>query len=589
MLHRGLRRKLELISLLTVIFYSLNICLSGFTATAQALRINPPQETETKTKLNFSSSSPSEADKNKVFEKVSKLSLPFLSNQGQYDERVSFITNTFAGTLFVTREGELVYSLPVAEKREKDPASGEAEASSKTKTKGWVLKEKLIGATKTEPQGFDKAPTKVNYFTGNDKSKWKQNINTYSGVNMGEIYPEIYLNLRSYGNNVEKVFTVKPGGDVEKIRLKVEGANSLKVNNKGELEVGIGLGHVRFTKPVAYQENNGRREYIQVNYELEKDTYGFSVGDYDKSRPLVIDPLLSSTFIGGSGSDTIYSLAFDRAGNVYVAGTTFSSNYPTTVGAYDRTYMYWDAVVSKFDANLEQLLASTFISGYGYATVYAMALDRAGNVYIAGGANSPYYPTTTGAYSRTYISGSTNVFVSKFNANLNNLLASTYVSRGNVSSLAIDPSDNVIIAGTTDYSTYPTTATAFKQLYNGGTSDGFVSKLDPNLSNLLASTFIGGSGTDKARSLAISLEGNIYVTGATNSTNYPTTEFAFDRTYNGGVNDAFISKIDVNLSNLAYSTYIGGTFKDEAYSLALGSDGTVYIAGITDIPRLSHH
>lgn len=106
MLHRGLRRKLELISLLTVIFYSLNICLSGFTATAQALRINPPQETETKTKLNFSSSSPSEADKNKVFEKVSKLSLPFLSNQGQYDERVSFITNTFAGTLFVTREGE---------------------------------------------------------------------------------------------------------------------------------------------------------------------------------------------------------------------------------------------------------------------------------------------------------------------------------------------------------------------------------------------------------------------------------------------------------------------------------------------------
>ncbi|MDA8235193.1 MAG: SBBP repeat-containing protein [Clostridia bacterium] len=371
--------------------------------------------------------------------------------------------------------------------------------------------------------------------------------------------------------------------------LKLEGGSSLTVNENGELDVGTDLGIIKFTKPIAYQENNGIKEFVEVKYILENNTYGFAVGNYDRSRPLIIDPLLASTFVGGSGSETTYSIAFDRDGNVYVSGTSMSSDYPTTVGAYDRTYAYQNAVVSKFDANLGQILSSTFVSDGGYANAYAVVVDKEGSVYITGETNSSSYPTTAGAYSRIYTSGSANVFVSKFNADLSSLQASTFISRGTVSSLAVDSLGNVLIAGRTAYTSYPTTASAYDQSYNGGTSDGFITQLDTNLSSLISSTFLGGSDEDRINSLVIDSEGKIYVAGLTISNNFPAAGLTFDQTINGG-SDAFISKFDSGLTNLERSTFLGGTSTDEAYSLAIGNLEEIYVAGTTssrDFPATS--
>lgn len=240
-------------------------------------------------------------------EKVAAIRLPFIFNQGQIiDESVKFYANTFGGTVYVSDKGDLVYSLPKFEVKANDKAAKRLlkhklrdELPQPKITKGWSLKEQLVGAFKISPRGIDQAQTKVNYFIGNDKSKWCSNLLTYNMISFDEVYPGIDFSLNAHGNKVEKTFTVNPGADVDKIKLKLKGFNSITVNDKGELEIATGLGTVCFTKPVAYQEKDGKREYVQVSYRLDGETYGFTVGDYDKSIPLIIDPLLASTFNSG--------------------------------------------------------------------------------------------------------------------------------------------------------------------------------------------------------------------------------------------------------------------------------------------------
>jgi hypothetical protein len=271
------------------------------------------------------------ANKKEIMKKAARAGMPFMVNQGQIDHpAVRFYTQTLGAAFFVTNEGEMVYSFVYKDKaqREKELKESrlhkeifedekEKDSGKSAAGKGWALKEKLVGGLKTKPQGVDQAVTKVNYFIGNDRSKWKSNISTYNGISLGEVYPGIELNLKSYGNNVEKIFTVKPGAEAKAIMLQMEGASSLTVNQKGELKAGTAFGPIRFTAPVAYQEKDGKRQYVTVEYRLGQDNvYGFTVGDYDKSRPLIIDPLLASTFIGGEERDYIRSMTIDDSNNI---------------------------------------------------------------------------------------------------------------------------------------------------------------------------------------------------------------------------------------------------------------------------------
>ncbi|MGC8767656.1 MAG: SBBP repeat-containing protein, partial [Brevinematia bacterium] len=207
------------------------------------------------------------------------------------------------------------------------------------------------------------------------------------------------------------------------------------------------------------------------------------------------------------------------------------------------------------------------------------------NVYVAGRTYSTDFPTTSRAYDTSFNGGGSDAFISKFDANLSSLLASTFLGGSDndaARAIAIDSSGNVYVAGDTDSKNFPTTSRAYDTSFNSVLySDAFISKFDANLSSLLASTFLGGSYWDEAHTLAIDSSGNVYVAGRTESTDFPTTPGAYDTSYNGMYVDAFISKFDANLSSLLASTYLGGSSDDEANAIAIDSSGNVYVAGYT--------
>ncbi len=651
--------------------------------------------------------------KEDVAHKMQSIQMPFVANNGQVDAQVKYYANTFGGTVFVTKDGEIVYSLPnnssdvetqclassmhspngisplergthplipsregngvcnttpiSHDRNETHPrplpyrSMGQALLEGRS---GVALKEQFVGAKTRTVQGEEKSVTKVNYFKGNDSSKWKTNISTYDVVNLGEIYKGIELRLKAYGNNVEKLFCVKPDANPDQIKIKLSGiqpsenppplspsargtgscpplagaggglgARGLWVNEHGELVAETELGAVKFTKPVAYQEINGKRVDVECKYTIadcgmqnaecktnlksefqypnsenpkssiqnfeaevsnpkskianHKLEYGFKVASYDKTKDLIIDPLLASTYLGGSNEDTVYSLALDTNGNVYVTGSTYSSDFPITSGAYNTSYTGGDVFVSKLDSGLTSLLASMFLGGSGYEECFSLTLDTNGNVYVTGWTKSSDFTITSGAYDTSYNGGNTyggDVFVSKLDGGLTSLLASTYLGGAANDygySLTLDTNGNVYVTGWTSSIDFPTTRGAYDTSYTGG--DVFISKLDGGLTSLLASTYLGGSSQEFGQSLTLDTSGNVYVTGYTSSTNFPTTSGAYDTSLDGygSYSDVFVSKLDGGLTNLLASTYLGGFYEDKGYSIAIDTSGNVYVTGYT--------
>ncbi|MDO8281073.1 MAG: SBBP repeat-containing protein [Thermodesulfovibrionia bacterium] len=511
--------------------------------------------------------------------KIFGIQIPFIENKGQIGESsVVFYANTFAGTVFITDNGDIVYSLT--------RSAGGREGSDNDQAPSFVtvsIMESLDRPGPLKIEGIDKAVTKVSYFGGAEE-EWRTDISTWQEVSVGEVYEGIELKLKAYGNNIEKLFTVYPEGKVEEIKLNLKGASGLAVNEDGELEIKTGLGIVKMTAPVAYQETGGEQKRVQVAYMVSDGSasYGFEVGEYDHTRPLVIDPLLASTFLGGGSSESEGMIAQDSSGNIFIAGRTYSTDYPATPGAFDTTLpdSYGNIFISKLNSDLTSLLASTFIGSWGTYPL-DIAIDSSDNVIIAGYTRSVDYPTTSGAFDTIINSNHSNTdsFISKFDNDLTTLIASTFLGgtldeRGN--SIAVDSSGNVIITGYTKSADYPTSGGAFDTAYNGSL-DAFISKLDSDLTTLLASSYIGGSRNDQGESVAIDSSGNIFVSGETLSNNYPTTPGA----YSGYLNDLFISKFDSGLTTLLASTYIGGSSSEYDVVMALDPSGNVFITGRT--------
>jgi PKD repeat protein len=583
------------------------------------------------------------------------LQIPFITNQGQIHESVKFYAQTFGGTVFVTENGEIVYHLPQSPEHENQEM-------------GLVIQESFVGGEKQIIKGEGRSRTKVNFFKGR---YWQTDVPSYHCVSLGEVYNGIELKLRASGNNVEKLFFVKPGGKPADIKIKLTGTDRIKINEAGELHVESEIGSVAFTKPIAYQLQGENKEYVEVAYALSDgaNEYGFAVGDYDGERELVIDPLLASTFIGGSGDDGFYytdvnialdadgnvlvagktqsldfpssvgviqtnhagggdgfvarldqdlttlisatfiggsrleeirALALDDNGNIFIAGITESSDYPTVASSYDRSYNggangpygSGDIFISKLSSDLTTMSASTFLGGASHECCESMALDGQGNVYVTGGTASTNFPMTAGAYDNSLTPGGTlgyDIYVSKFDNNLSTLFTSTFLGGSNddfSEAIALDKNGNVYLSGWIISSNFPTTAGAFKQSFAGGAYDAFVSRFDPNLATLFASTFLGGSQWDFAYGMSLDAAGNVYVTGHTASTNFPVSQNAFDKNYSGsggqGVgDDVFVSKFDGLLTKLLASTYLGGSAWENGYYMATDAQGNVYVTGTT--------
>ena len=346
-----------------------------------------------------------------------------------------------------------------------------------------------------------------------------------------------------------------------------------------------------------YLDNNGNVYLTGVtnsfNFPITPSAYDSTFnGIYDGFISKLnnsLDSLLASTFLGGSSIDFPNSIILDYNENVYVAGGTSSSDFPTTPNAYDNTYNgNSDAFISKLNNSLSQLIASTFIGGSYNEVALSIKLGNLGNIYIAGSTSSSDFPTTSNAYDNTCgTDGNCNfngtdrffdVFISGLDDSLNQLIASTYLGGSlddMANSIILDYNENVYVAGGTYSSDFPTTPNAYDNTYNGN-SDAFISKLNNSLSQLIASTFIGGNNYDEI----YSIDKGIYLTGYTRSSNFPTTSNAYDNTYNG-YGDAFVSKFSDSLDSLLASTFIGGDTFDYAHSLYTASDSIVYLVGQT--------
>jgi hypothetical protein len=389
--------------------------------------LNSKDDLQSETSPSQSRNVKSHLDERTLFNKVSGLQIPFIENQGQIeDASVRFFANIFDGTVFVNDKGEMTYNFFKREKTTWNKKADSCEFLPEEKvSRAVAVKESLVSPEHINVKGLRISNGKVNYFIG-AKGDWKTNVPTWQEVDLGEVYKGIELKLRAYGKTVEKIFTVSKGGNVKDIELTFEGARKIHLNKAGELELETDLGTVKLTKPVAFQDEDGKKKFIHVAYNVTGDanTYGFEVGSYDKTKPLIIDPLLASTFAGSSSSETARAIAIDTAGNVFITGITNATNYPATLGGYDTGFNgVYDIFVSKFNNDLTSLLASTFIGGSSNDEGNAVAVDPSGKVYIAGNSRSSNYPVTTGAKYKA----SNDVVVSKFSNDLSTLEASTII------------------------------------------------------------------------------------------------------------------------------------------------------------------
>ncbi|HEY6066712.1 MAG TPA: hypothetical protein VIY96_11170, partial [Thermoanaerobaculia bacterium] len=322
----------------------------------------------------------------RVGRRLSGLTIPFVANAGQTDPTAAFSAQTFAGTVFVTRDGRIVYSLPA--KRTSRPR------------RGWSLTETPVGG-RAHPAAGRAASARVNSFVGNDPSRWRTDLPTCETVSLGEVWPGISIELQARAGNVEKLFTVAPGADPARIRMAVAGARSLSVDRSGALVLGTGLGDVTLTLPMAYQEKEGARVPVDVAYELRGREYGFRLAGYDPARPVLIDPLLQSTYLGGGRDDVAVAVAVHpTSGDVYVAGQTLSTNFPGTAGGAQPGAGGGpiNSFVARFNSTLTSLLQATYLGAGSDVLVNALAIHPAtGNVYVAGQTSALDLPGTAGA------------------------------------------------------------------------------------------------------------------------------------------------------------------------------------------------
>ncbi|MDD5679593.1 MAG: SBBP repeat-containing protein, partial [Kiritimatiellae bacterium] len=534
------------------------------------------------------------------------LRVPFIRNQGQIaDSRMLFYARTFGGTVYVTAGGDLVYALPKGEGNIQHPTSNaQRRMEDQTAEGGFqsaisnhkseiprmaVIRETLVDADLTAlPTGAERSGAIINSFIGNDPCRWQANIPSFTGVQFGEIYEGISLEVRAAGDNVEKIFTVAPGADPARIALRLAGAEGVRITPEGELEARTALGPVRFTAPVAYQKNAaGERQGVSVAYALEGDQVGFCLGAFDAARPLVIDPLLASTFIGGmNGENVVRAMALDSRTNVLVAGYTAANDFPATNG-YETSYQggSCDGFIAKFDPQLTNLLAATYLGGSGEDKIMAMAVNtNNGDIYVVGYTASADFPVP-GAVDPVY-GGNNDAFVSVLSSDLTALTASTYLGGANVdqaNALTLNMAGEVYVAGYTASCDFPTNNTAGATYQNTckGSNDAFVTKFNSALSARPASTYVGGSSNDQAFGLAVDTNGLVYIAGATASANFPALKgYKMTRS---GASDAFVAKLYGALTNMAAATYLGGASNECANGIAVAPfTNIVCVVGYTD-------
>ncbi len=515
---------------------------------------------------------------------LGRLPLAFIPNAGQADPAVRFQAHDGNSALFFTPDA-IVLALPAT-----------------TGTEPSVVRLRFEGANPAPTvTGVERLPGIVNYFLGDDPTRWYTNLPTYAGVVYQGLYPGIDLRYEGTNGSLKSTYLVAPGADPSLIRWRHEGATALRLDGAtGDLLVTVAGSTLIEQAPIAWQEINGQRLPVAVRYVLGQDgTVGFALDRYDPAYPLAIDPTLSyGTYLGGTGPEEAEGIAVDDNGNAYVVGTTYSSDFPITTGAYQTAFQGGtkDVFVVKINAAGDTLVYSTFLGGSDDDEGNGIVVDASGNAYIAGATQSTDFPTQSAFQADCALMVGVctgDAFVTKLNADGDALVYSTYLGGklpDEAKAIAVDASGNAYVTGMTTSGDFPTQNPLYGP--DGGSGDAFVAKLKADGSALVYSTFLGGSATDAGLGIAVDASGSAYVVGDTNSADFPTTTGAFDTTCgtdgdcdsDSGMHprsDLFVAKLKADGSALVYSTFLGGSDEDHSHDIAVDGSGSAYVTGRT--------
>ena len=508
--------------------------------------------------------------------------LVFIANGGQIDDRAAYYILGRDKTVFFGRDGvSLVLS----------------ESPTAKKFGHWAVKLAFDGAVPAAgPVGDGLTPAVVSYFKGRPE-EWRTAVPTFARLAYRNLWPGIDLVYSGAADRLKYELIVCPGVDPATIRFTYTGVTDVSLDKDGRLEVTTPLGSFLDDVPAAFQEKDGKRTDVPAAFVVEEGrgegqswTYGFDLGEYDPALPLIIDPaiLIYSGFIGGPANDQGTAIARDAAGNVYLTGWTESVNFPVTVGpdlVFNSTLLGPDAFVAKVNAAGTALVYCGFIGGDRDDIGTGIAVDAAGNAFVAGITHSLNFPVTVGpglSYHGTspqYSEG----FITKVNSSGTGLVYSGFVGGANddqVHAIALDRSGNAYLTGWTASSDFP--RISGPDLSFNGARDAFVAKVAASGSGFLYSGFVGGTGLDQGAGIAVDGEGRAHITGITESR--PSERFPVlvgpSLNPSGGV-DAFVARVASSGAELEYCGYIGGSGEDSGAAIALDATGSAYVAGST--------
>ncbi|MBW3127364.1 gliding motility-associated C-terminal domain-containing protein [Hymenobacter profundi] len=539
--------------------------------------------------------------------------LEFVENRGQWNDQAAFAAELPAGRLFLSPT-RFTYAFvdPAALRAHHDHVA--AEITDQVRAHAYSVE--FVGANPDAVlQGEEPTAGQRNYFLGNQEERWASAAQGYHTVRYDKLYPGI--GMRLYENSrqlLEYDFTVQPGAQPEQISLRYDGAQ-LRLDH-GNLVITTSVGHVTEQAPQAWQERNGRRVAVPVAFVLTGNTLTFQLGKYDHRLPLVIDPTLEfSSFTGSTADNWGFTATYDAQSNMYSGGTVFALGFPVSRGAYSTSWSgNTDIGIIKYNTKASGTatrLYATYIGGSGAEVPQSLVVNPQGELVILGSTSSGNYPTSAGAYDRTYNGGTTftpdpgldypggsDIIISKLSANGSALLASTYLGssandgilerigddlvqnygdqfRGDVTT---DAEGNVYLASSTTGNNFP--ATGFQRRMGGGISDAVICKFSADLHTLAWSTYLGGAGNDAAYSIQVDKAHEVFICGGTVSSNLPGTTGSYRPTRQGGI-DGFAARISADGATLEHLTYLGTSATDQAYFLQLDGDENVYILGQT--------
>ena len=567
------------------------------------------------------------ANKMRISKAYGNLPMSFEANRGQTDRRVKFLSRGAGYNIFLTQTEATLALYKNEEKSDSTTRGHHSNLSS-------VVRMRLKGANpRPRIEGLESLQGKSNYLIGNDRAKWHTDIPTFAKVQYAGVYPGIDVIYYGQQRQLEYDFRLAAGANASKIRIAFDGAQNLSIDAEGNLVLKTSSGEIIQHPPVIYQENEKGRQSIAGGYVFRGGhEIGFEVSAYDRSKPLVIDPqLVYATYLGGGDNDVANGIAVDGGGNAYIAGRTTSVNFPmTSVVDANASPPLTTAFITKLNAAGTGTVYSTIIGdGSGFiigndfvgTQANAIAVTSDGKACITGNndnsGKASDFPVTSNAYQKSGLclygvcsftpDRVTDAFVTVLNPQGNGLFYSTFFGGGAIGAdgsnrgsdtgqaIAVDSASRAYITGLTASNNLPT-KNAFQnsRQSSGEGTDAFIAVFDPALSNgndtLLYSSFLGGTGDDIGKGIAVDSARNAYVVGSTASTDLDTKAPAGQALpplrpfFQGGSTDAFVAKIDTTVSgasSLTYLTYFGGSGNDRAEAVAVDSAQRAYITGAT--------